>query len=76
MRHFAGRKLGGPIPDEATILNFRPLLKDHDLADDILAQVKSCLLPEACFPSAAPSWTHISLGDGVLRISAVQTFFS
>ena len=27
MRHFAGFKLSGPIPDETTILNFRHLLE-------------------------------------------------
>jgi len=43
MRHFAGFKLSGPIPDETTILNFRHLLEEYDLAEDILAEVNKLL---------------------------------
>lgn len=43
MRHFAGFKLSGAIPDETTILNFRHLLEEYDLAEDILAQVNKLL---------------------------------
>jgi IS5 family transposase len=44
MRHFAGFKLSGPIPDETTILNFRHLLEEYDLAEDILAQINRLLV--------------------------------
>ena len=43
MRHFAGFKLSGAIPDETTILNFRHLLEEYDLAEDILAEVNKLL---------------------------------
>ena len=43
MRQFAGFKLSGAIPDETTILNFRHLLEEYDLAEDILAQVNKLL---------------------------------
>ena len=43
MRNFAGLKLSGPIPDETTILNFRHMLEEYDLAEDMLAQVNKLL---------------------------------
>lgn len=43
LRNFAGLKLSEPIPDETTILNFRHLLEEYDLAEDILAQVNAHL---------------------------------
>src|SRR5689334_3592130 len=43
MRQFAGFKLSGAIPDETTILNFRHLLEEYELAEDILAQVNKLL---------------------------------
>ncbi len=43
MRQFAGFKLSGAIPDQTTILNFRHLLEEYDLAEDILAQVNKLL---------------------------------
>lgn len=43
MRQFAGFKLSGAIPDETTILNFRHLLEEYDLAEDMLAQVNKLL---------------------------------
>ena len=46
MRRFAGIELiTGRIPDEATILTFRHLLKNHGLGEQIFDTVKaSCLL--------------------------------
>jgi len=44
MRHFAGFKLSGTIPDETTILNFRHLLEEYDLAEDILAHINKLLV--------------------------------
>ena len=41
--HFAGLKLSEPIPDETTILNFRHMLEEYDLAEDILKQVNAHL---------------------------------
>jgi len=43
LRSFAGLSLGEPIPDETTILNFRHLLEQYDLAEDILKQVNAHL---------------------------------
>ena len=43
MRNFAGLKLSEPIPDETTILNFRHLLEEYDLAEEILKQVNAHL---------------------------------
>src|SRR5580765_541892 len=43
LRAFAHLSLGEPIPDETTILNFRHLLEEHDLAEDILKQVNAHL---------------------------------
>ena len=43
LRNFAGLSLGEAIPDETTILNFRHLLEDYDLAEDILKQVNAHL---------------------------------
>jgi len=43
MRAFAGLSLNGPIPDEATILNFRRLIEDNDLAPLILERINRYL---------------------------------
>jgi transposase, IS5 family len=43
LRSFAGLTLSGAIPDETTILNFRHLLEEYDLAEDILKQVNAHL---------------------------------
>lgn len=43
LRNFAGLALSEPIPDETTILNFRHLLEEYDLAEDILKQVNAHL---------------------------------
>jgi IS5 family transposase len=43
LRNFARLSLAEPIPDETTILNFRHLLEDNDLADDILKAVNAHL---------------------------------
>ena len=43
LRNFAGLTLSEPIPDETTILNFRHLLEEYDLAEDILKQVNAHL---------------------------------
>ena len=43
LRSFAGLKLSEPIPDETTILNFRHMLEENDLAEDILKQVNAHL---------------------------------
>ena len=43
LRSFAGLSLSEPIPDETTILNFRHLLEESDLAEDILAAVNKHL---------------------------------
>jgi IS5 family transposase len=43
LRNFAGLSLSEPIPDETTILNFRHLLEENDLAEDILKQVNAHL---------------------------------
>jgi len=43
LRSFAGFKLSEPIPDETTFLNFRHLLEEYDLAEDILKQVNGHL---------------------------------
>lgn len=43
LRNFAGLKLSEPIPDETTILNFRHMLEEYDLAEDILKEVNALL---------------------------------
>jgi IS5 family transposase len=43
LRAFARLSLAEPIPDETTILNFRHLLEQNDLAEDILAAVNKHL---------------------------------
>ena len=43
LRSFARLNLNEPIPDETTILNFRHLLEENDLADDILKAVNALL---------------------------------
>ncbi len=43
LRAFAGLNLREAIPDETTILNFRHLLEEYDLAEDILKQVNAHL---------------------------------
>jgi transposase, IS5 family len=43
LRSFAGLKLSEAIPDETTILNFRHMLEEFDLAEDILKQVNAHL---------------------------------
>ena len=43
VRRFAGLHLGGPLPDEAAILNFRHLLEKHVLRAELLAQIDECL---------------------------------
>jgi len=43
LRSFAGLKLSEPIPDETTILNFRHMLEEYDLAEDILKEVNAHL---------------------------------
>jgi IS5 family transposase len=44
LRNFAGLRLSEPIPDETTILNFRHMLEQYDLAEDILKQVNAHLV--------------------------------
>src|SRR5512135_1335089 len=43
MRGFAGLSLTKPIPDETTILNFRHLLEEYELAPEILRRVNAYL---------------------------------
>ena len=43
MRQFAGLSLTGAIPDETTILNFRHLLEENDLAPEILRRINGDL---------------------------------
>ena len=43
LRTFGHLSLTEPIPDETTILNFRHLLKEHELAEDILKLVNAHL---------------------------------
>ena len=41
LRQFAGLSSQASIPDETTILNFRHLIEEHELAEDILACVNA-----------------------------------
>ena len=43
MRQFARLTLLGPIPDESTILHFRHLLEQHEIAPQILERVNAYL---------------------------------
>jgi IS5 family transposase len=73
LRTFARLSLNEPIPDETTILNFRHLLEENDLAEDILKLVnahlakKGLLLKRGSIVDAtiiaAPSSTKNSRGE-------------
>ena len=73
LRSFARLSLSEPIPDETTILNFRHLLEENDLAEDILKLVnahlvrKGLLLKRGSIVDAtiipAPSSTKNSTGE-------------
>ena len=73
LRNFAGLDLRKAIPDETTILNFRHLLEEYDLAEDILKQVnahltrKGLLLKRGSIVDAtiiaAPSSTKNAAGE-------------
>ena len=43
VRRFVGLKLSGPLPDEATILNFRHLLEQHGLGQGLLEEINAHL---------------------------------
>ena len=43
LRRFAGLRLGGAIPDETTILNFRHLLERHGLGEILLSRINQHL---------------------------------
>ena len=43
VRRFCGLKLSGPFPDESTILHFRHLLEQHQLAAALLGTIKAHL---------------------------------
>ena len=43
LRNFAGLKLSESIPGETTILNFRHLVEEYDLAEDLFKQVNALL---------------------------------
>jgi IS5 family transposase len=43
MRRFAGFSMTDPTPDETTILNFRHLLEENDIAEDIFRSVNAHL---------------------------------
>ena len=58
LRRFAGLSLTrGGVPDETTILNFRRLLENHDLAPVILAAVNAHLGDRGCCCAKVRSWT-------------------
>jgi transposase, IS5 family len=73
LRNFAGLNLSEPIPDETTILNFRHMLQECDLAEDIFKQVnthlarKGLLLKQGSIVDAtiiaAPSSTKNAQGE-------------
>ena len=73
LRSFAALSLGEAIPDETTILNFRHLLEENDVAEDILKLVnahlskKGLLLKRGSIVDAtiiaAPSSTKNSSGE-------------
>jgi IS5 family transposase len=73
LRSFAGLNLREAIPDETTILNFRHMLEEYDLAEDILKQVnahlarKGLLLKQGSIVDAtiiaAPSSTKNAEGE-------------
>ena len=73
LRSFAHLSLSEPIPDETTILNFRHLLEENDLAEDILKVVNALLARKGLLLKrgsivdatiiAAPSSTKNSTGE-------------
>jgi IS5 family transposase len=83
VRGFAGIELGEEeIPDETTILNFRPLLEKHGLTEKLLAEVneylseKRLLLREGTIVDAtlmgAPSCTKNKDKRGDQEMSSTQ----
>jgi len=60
LRNFAGLNLNEPIPDETTILNFRHLLEEHELAEDILKEVNSHLARKGLLLKRGASWMRPS----------------
>jgi hypothetical protein len=79
LRAFAKLSLSEPIPDETTILNFRRMLEENDLAADILAAVnkhlqrKGLLIKKGSIVDAtiiaAPSSTTNAEGDRVQPVA-------
>ena len=73
MRGFARLSLSEAIPDETTILNFRHLLEENDLAEDLFNQVNALLARKGLMLKrgsivdatiiAAPSSTKNSTGE-------------
>jgi IS5 family transposase len=83
LRNFAGLKLGEPIPDETTILNFRHILEEYGLAEDVRKQAnahltrKGLLLKRGqhrrCDDLAAPSSTKNAEGKRIPRCTGRRT---
>src|SRR5579862_9899051 len=57
MRVFAGLSLTKAIPDETTILNFRHLLEEYELAPEILSRVNAFLTRKGLMLKREASWT-------------------
>ena len=60
LRAFGRLRLGEPIPDETTILNFHHLLDANDLAEGILKAINAHLARRVSCSSAAASWMRRS----------------
>ena len=60
MRVFAGLSLTKAMPDETTILNFRHLLEEYELAPEILSRVNAYLTRKGLMLKREASWTRRS----------------
>ena len=57
LRTFARFSFSQPTPDETTILNFRQLLEEYGLAEDIFKRVNAHLARKGLLLKRGPSWT-------------------
>ena len=54
VRRFVGLKLSDPLPDETTILNFRHLLEEHRLGQELMEDINRHLAPQGLWLRGVP----------------------
>jgi IS5 family transposase len=78
LRTFGHLSLTEPIPDETTILNFRHLLEENDLAEDILKLVNAHLARKGLLLKKGNQWyfgmkAHIAVDANSALVHTVTT---